>query len=258
MVSLPPLTSRCLPLDVFHAPAAAGRRSQPVRVGRASLAALVAAAGLIACLAGAPLGAASLLDRVVATVDDDPILASELEPPIALGLVTAGPGESDVAVRRRVLDDLIDERLRYHEVSRFGGSSLPVEAIDAQVAAIRQRFTDPADLAARLAAAGMSEEGLRQLVARQILILTYVEERLGPRVFVSIDEIRSHYQNTLEPELRASGQPVPPFEEVREQIRQLLKERRLDEEVVRWTEELRRAADVVDHFDEVIGPQPGR
>jgi hypothetical protein len=225
-------------------------RRRPSAAGPVLLLVLLLASGA----AGVPARAAALLDRIVATVDDDPILASELEPPIALGLIAPQDGESPEALRRRVLDDLIDERLRYHEVSRFGGSSLPVEAIDEQVAAIRARFADPEELATRLAAAGMNEEGLRQLVARQILVLTYVEERLGPRVFVTLDEIRSYYQSSFEPQLVAAGQPVPALDEVREQIRQLLKAERLNQEVERWTEELRRAADVVDRFDEVVGP----
>ena len=49
--------------------------------------------------------------------------------------------------------------------------------------------------------------------------------------------------------LRAQRATVPPLNEVREEIRQVLKEARLNEEIVRWTEELRLEADVVDYFD---------
>ena len=34
---------------------------------------------------------------------------------------------------------------------------------------------------------------LRQLVARQLMVLTYVDEQLGPRVFVSLDDINAYY-----------------------------------------------------------------
>ena len=37
----------------------------------------------------------------------------------------------------------------------------------------------------------------------------------------------------------------------------MLKEERLNEEIERWTEELRRQADVEDYFDDVEGPLPG-
>jgi len=83
----------------------------------------------------------------------------------------------------------------------------------------------------------------------QLATLAFVEERLGPRVFVGIEEIRRYYEETLVPDLAELGQPAPPIEEVRESIRALLREKKLDQEIVRWTAELRRAADIVDLLD---------
>ena len=86
------------------------------------------------------------------------------------------------------------------------------------------------------------------LVVQQLRVLAYIDERLGPRVFVDLDDIRSHYEGELSSELRREGIPVPPLEEVREQIRLLLRERRLNAEIKAWTEELRLKADIVDLF----------
>ena len=198
--------------------------------------------------APAPAQAGRLVDRVLAVVDDDPILASEVEAAIGLGLVERAPGEDDAALRRRVLDGLIEQRLRFHEVDRFGFTAVPVAEIEAHVAEIRARFADPAALAARLLELGLTEAALRQLVARQLMVLTYVEERLGARVLVGLEDIRAYYQGTLAAKMRAAGQPLPPIENVREDIRALLKAERLNQEIGRWTEELRHQADVVDHF----------
>jgi len=93
-------------------------------------------------------------------------------------------------------------------------------------------------------------------VARQLSVLAYVEQRLGPRVFVGVEEIRRYYDEELVPELARDGQPPPPIDQVREQIRALLRERRLNEEIDRWTEELRAAADVVDLLDAPARPLP--
>jgi hypothetical protein len=197
-----------------------------------------------------PLEAAPrLVDRILAIVDEDPILASEVDQAIGLGLVERRAGESDELLRRRVLDNLIEQRLRFHEVDRFGLSQVPVELIETHFQEIRARFPTPEAFAGRLVELGLDAESLRQLVARQLMVLTFVEERLGTRVFVALDEIRAYYEQTLAPELRRRGEPVPPIEEVRERIRGLLKEQRLNEEIARWTEELRRGADITDHSD---------
>ena len=199
--------------------------------------------------AAAAEGDARVVDRVVAVVDEDPILASDLERAIRLGLIERRTGESDAALSRRALDGLIADRLRQHEVGRFGYEEVPVEEVDAQVARLRARFAAPGGLEAELARLGLDEAALRQLLARQLAALAFIEERLGPRVFVGVDEIRRYYDGKLVPELAASGQAAPPLDEVRESIRAVLREQRLNQEIERWTEELRREADVVDLLD---------
>jgi len=211
--------------------------------------ALTLALALLPSLCAAlPADAGRLVDRIVAVVDDDPILASEIDQAIGLGLIERAPGEGDEALRRRVLDSLIEQRLRFHEVDSFGFTSVPVAQIEAHYREVVARFPDEAALRARLADLSLSESGLRQLVARQLMVLTYVEERLGARVLVGLDDIRAYYQTTLAAEMAARSEPLPPIEAVRERIRALLKEQRLNEEIARWTDDLRRQADVIDNF----------
>jgi len=190
-----------------------------------------------------------LKDRVMAVVDEDPILASELEKVIALGLVQRRDKEDEVAFRRRILDGLIEERLRFHEIDRFGFEQVPVDLIEKNVAEIRARFPNEEAFRKTLRDLGLTQQALRQLVARQLMVLTHVEEQLGPRVFVSLDDITAYYRNVLTPEMQKRKQPVPPLEDVRDQIRAVLKEQRLNQELDKWTEELRRAADIHIYFD---------
>lgn len=201
---------------------------------------------LLVLAAGAPSPGQErrLLDEVLAMVDEQPILASDVERTIGLGLMERRPDESEEAFRDRVLEALIDQQLRFQEVDRYGFTELPVEQVEAQVQAMRDRFASPQEWRRRLTELGLDEQGVRRLVARQLLLMTWVEERLGPRVFISLDDVRSYYTDTLVPELRARGEPVPPIEEVREQIRGLLREQRLNAEIASWTEELRLEADV--------------
>lgn len=193
----------------------------------------------------APAPAPVLVDRVVAVVDEAAILLSEIQDLIGLGLVERRPGESDAELIERVVDAVIEQRLRFLAVDRSGFERVPVAEIEARVAEIAAQFPSPEAFRRRLDELGMTEAEVRQLAARQIAVLTYVEERLGARVFVGLDDIRAYYGETLVPQLEARGDPVPPLEEVREAIRAVLHEERLAEEIERWTEELRREADVL-------------
>ena len=207
-------------------------------------------AALIVTAAVGPAAAreeATVVDRILAVVDEDPILQSEVDQVIGLGLVEREDEEPDEEYRRRILDRLIDQRLRFHEIDRFGFGELPIDEVERQLEGFRDSLGGGGSFAERLQEVGLDETSLRQLVARQIMVVTYVEERLGPRVFVSLDDIAAYYVDVLTPEMKAAGEPLPPIQEVREQIREVVKQQRLNEEIDRWTEELRAKADIEDY-----------
>ncbi|HEX4953403.1 MAG TPA: SurA N-terminal domain-containing protein [Thermoanaerobaculia bacterium] len=185
-------------------------------------------------------------DRILASVDGDPILASDVERALRLGLGDPAPeGEAEDAKRRRVLEALIDERLRFHEVDRYGLARAPAEEVERRLEQTRSGFASDEEYRAWLAGLDLTEEGLGQLIARQIVLLTYVEDRLSARVLVTLDDVRAYYEQKLVPALVERQAEVPPLEEVREAVRAVLREERLNREIERWTEELEAKADVV-------------
>jgi hypothetical protein len=265
-----PVTARRIrPVSLVLAAAAAAARSwAPSRAALwAAWWVALAAAGAMASATAAPqstavpgavaaapaASAASLKDRVIAVADDDPILASDLDRAIVIGQLEPKPGESQRAFRRRVLDDLIAERLRFHEIDRFGLEQVPVDQIERHVAEVRARFKDDATYRQKLKEVGLDEAALRQLMARQLEVLAFVDERLGPQVFVGLDDISNYYRTVLTPQLQKQQLPVPKLEDVRDKIREVLRQQRLTDEIERWTEELRRKAIIAVYFDQPTG-----
>lgn len=199
-------------------------------------------------------GGAVVVDRIVAVVDEDPIFLSDVERFLALGNISPEPGIDKP--RRRALDRLIDQRLRFHEVERHGFIPVSAEELDAQLEALTQRLGGPEALERRLAEAGIDRERLRYLLSRQLRVSRYIEERLGPRIFVDLEDVRAYYEGELADEMVRRGESLPPLDEVREPIRALLRERRLNREIEVWTAELRERADVVDHLDRLEDDLP--
>ena len=189
------------------------------------------------------------MDRIVAVVDDDPILRSDVEAAIGLGLVQPQEGESRADLERRALDEIIIVRLRTHEIDRFGFHDIPLAEVEAQFDDVRARFPSEAAFQEALDQLGMTETHIKELLARQLMVMRFVEERLGPRVFVSLDAIRDYYEDVLVPEMERRGEPVPELSKVREQIRSVLREERLNEEIDEWTRELVFRADISDFLE---------
>lgn len=242
-----PLTLSCLPalvvavLVLLPGAAMAAQAKKPASAPAAMPSATMPAAKNV------------LKDRVLAVVDEDPVLASDVDRVIKLGLQPPSPGETDAQYRKRVLNSLVEERLRFHEIDRYGLEQVPVDEVEKAVAKVRAGFKDEASFQQAIKDVGLSPKGLRQLMTRQLLVLTYVDERLGPRVFVTFDDINKYYRTVLTPEMQKKGQPAPPLDDVREDIREVLKQQKLTQELKTWTEELRNKADVVIYSEQAAG-----
>lgn len=196
------------------------------------------------------------VDRIVAVVDQDPIFASDIERLVALGLAESEDGERPEDLRRRVLDSLIDQRLQLHVVERYAFGPIPSAELDRQVEILRGREGGTDALKQRLDDLGMDEASLRLLLSRQLRVLVYVEERLGPKVFVEPDAVRAYYQTTLLSALAQQGVAAVPLEDVADDIRALLREEQLNNEIDLWTQELRLEAEVIDLFERLSRPLP--
>jgi hypothetical protein len=193
-----------------------------LRVVFAETLALLVAAASSAQTAAAPAGpSVETLERVVAVVDERPLLLSDVR---ALGAVR-GLDEA------RALEAAIDERLMYAEASRLTQAEVRPGDEDAALAALVAR--EPG------LPAGVPEPDLRRLLRRQLTILKYVEFRFRPQLRITDEQVRKAWE--AEEVGRPSGVPL---EDAQEALRARLERRALDERVEAWVAELRKRADV--------------
>jgi hypothetical protein len=188
--------------------------------------------------------AAGTVDRVGAVVDRQVITVSEVNQMVALRFFARDKGESEDDYRHRALEALIAQALRFRDVERFGAEDIPKDSIEARVTEIAKRFPAPTDLDAALQKVELTPDELRALVKRQLQVEAYVQERFAPLVFVSNDEIDAYYRGTWSQQRRQRGLAIPPITEVREEIRTLLRASRLEQEIEKWTTQLRERANV--------------
>lgn len=198
---------------------------------------------LFALSLAARAGSAAIVDRVAAVVDRQVVTVSEVNQMVELRFFPRSAGQSDDAYRRSVLDLLITQALRLRDVERFGAEEIPKPSIDARLREISGRFSGE-ELSAALSRAELTADEIETLIKRQLQVEAYIQERFSPLVFVSNDEIDTYYRGPWSAERRKSGLAVPPLSDVRDEINKRLKSARLQEEVDKWTAELRARANV--------------
>ena len=185
----------------------------------ALLAALVP--GLALAQAAPPPARVETVERIVAVVDERPLLWSDVRALAAVRGLAEEPAR----------EAAIDERLMHVEAARLPQADVSPEEEDRALALLVEK---------RPALRGeVKEPDLRRLLRRQIAILKYVEFRFRPQVRVSDAEVRKAWDD--EQAGRAAG---PAFEDEQEQLRARLERRALDERIEAWVRELRQRADV--------------
>lgn len=164
-------------------------------LGMLTMAALLAKAALV--------NGAELVDRVVAVVNDDVILLSELETtiqPYLKRLAEAGyPPEKErqmrFKVREEILSQLIDRTLTDQEVRRIGLNVEPDE-IDKAIERVKQAhmLTDET-LRQAIAKQGYTLEQYRENVRQQILRSKLVNREIKSRTVITAEDVKAYYES---------------------------------------------------------------
>jgi len=177
--------------------------------------------GLALAQAAPPPARVETLERIVAVVEERPLLWSDIRTLAAVRGLAEEPAR----------EAAIDERLMHVEAARLPQADVSPDEEDRALALLVE--TRPS------LRAEVPEPDLRRLLRRQIAILKYVEFRFRPQVRVSDAEVRKVWDE--EQAGRAAG---PAFEDEQEAIRARLERRALDERIEAWVAELRARADV--------------
>ncbi len=198
---------------------------------------------LLICAVALPVSAVTV-DRVAAVIDRQVITVSEVSQMVETRFFPRAARLSDDDYRRAVLENLIAQALRYRDVERFGAQDISKDSIEARLKEIQARFASEAEFPAALARAELTPDEFRALIKRQLQVEAYVQERFAPLVFIPNEEIDAYYNGPWSMQRRERGLPIPPLNEVREEIRTLLRTDRLQKEIEQWTAQLRLRANV--------------
>jgi hypothetical protein len=177
------------------------------------------APALCALLLLAAPGSAEVIERVLAVVDDTPVLLSETE-------LLQRLKRTD---RATALQALIDESLMLREARRLREAAVTPEE--------EQRALDSLLGGLAAGAAELDRDALRRVARRQTVILKYIELRFRPQLRVDDAELLAAYQAEY------AGKPdPPPLEAVSKELHARVLSRALDQRIEAWAAELRAAA----------------
>ncbi len=192
--------------------------------------------------------AQEVIDRMVARVENDIILLSDVRILSRYQMLVDGKSESDA----QILDRLIDQWIVRNEAVA-ARTPKPTEAeIDRAVQRLQQSFASQDDFAARRKLAGLSEADVRRISADQLYLNNYLDSRFRPSVQVNEQAIEAFYQNALLPRAKARGQNPPSLDAAHDYIQEALVQQGINEQADRWLNESRARI----HVTKMLGENP--
>ena len=190
------------------------------------------------------------LDSVVASVGNVAITASDLEKEFRFERFLDDqwpPPPADAPALNAARQALTYQLLLSQEENPG-----PAEKEESEKAAagrldtLRKEFARPEDFQAAMKDLGMTEAQVLARITQQELMLRLIDQRLRPEALPSEDDVANYYRLTFLPKFQKEngGRAAPPLSEVVDQIREVLIQKRINELLDQWIEELRPTSPV--------------
>lgn len=203
-------------------------------------------------------GRAVVLDQVVAVVNNQAILASDVNSEMRLAVLDPRGIEHGTLTPQRALGHLISRALIQQQIRQEGELiDEPSQAVvDTRLSEIRKDLpacvhfncASEAGWKAFLTANGLTPQQVETYLRIRIEILSYIELRFRGGIFISPEQIATYYRKTLLPQY-AAGEAVPPLDKVAPRIEEILLEQQVNVLFDNWLTNLRVQGDV-----EVLDP----
>jgi hypothetical protein len=202
---------------------------------------LVLAAGL------SPLSA-DIIDRIALTVGNQVITASQIDEEIRItAFLNRDKLDLSVGARKQAANQLIQQSLvrREMELSHYplpqsGEASAALEGIQAT-------YPNHGDFVAALESYGISEADLTRRLLWQFTLLRFIDYRFRPGIQIPDADVQTYYRQQVSGWERQGIKPIPTLEDSRDQIEEILTQKRIDQALDEWMADTRKQVQVTYH-----------
>jgi len=191
--------------------------------------------------------AQKVVDRVVARVEEEVILQSDVEQLARYQVLVDGKSESET----QILDRLIDQWIVRKEAEASHFTPVSAGDVDRGMSRLERSFANKEDFVAQREKAGISEAELKQIVTAQAYLSNYLDSRFRPTVQLTEEAIHDFYNQRVIPRAKERGQEPPSFDAARDLILEVLIQQGINEQADKWLKESRARLSITKFLNEV-------
>lgn len=194
-----------------------------------------------------PAERGDVVDRIVATVNGDLVLESDLEEEERFTkFYPYGPDEGK-PLREQALKRLIDRTLIQQQMAGYPQTAVTDSQVNQDEAELRKDLpacahadcTTDAGWKQFLTDAGFTEGELRNRIKQRTEVLHFIEQRFRSGVRINDQQIEKFYTDSMLPEYAKQHATAPPLDSVRDRISELLLQQQVSSLLDDWLKTLR-------------------
>jgi hypothetical protein len=190
--------------------------------------------------------AQEVIDRIVARIENDIILLSDVRQLNRYQVFLDGKAQSDAEILNRLIDQWIVRNEA--SVARFPKPS--DDDVNRSIERLKRSFSSPEEFQERQKQSGITDEEIRQFVGAQLYLSGYLDSRFRPAIQIDEKAIEDFYKNRVVPRAESRGQTPPTLENARDFIQEALVQRAINDQADRWLKESRSRVRVEIMLDE--------
>lgn len=188
-------------------------------------------------------GRAEVIDRVLVTVNGEIITQGDLERAVEVySLGNPGTEKNKGELKNEVLEELVNRRLLIQESRSQMISEVPDTEVEQAVKEVRRAYSTEEQFREALAGENLTEGELKEQLRDQLLIQRFIERRIRLMVRVDVDEVRRFFEANQAGQADHRGDKA--FKEVRDDLRQLMIEKKTNEKLDEHLKMLKEKADI--------------
>jgi hypothetical protein len=193
------------------------------------------AIGILAMMMCRPAAGQQVVDRIVARVEGDVLLLSDLRELGQFQKLLGGEAEAEA----KRLDELIDQWIVEREAQAAHFTPPSDADVSSAVQQLEKSLGGTPTYQKRMGELGLTSTAVRRLLGQELFFNRYFDYKFRPAAQVDSDAEQKYYDAEFTKELTARGQKVPPIDSVREQIHELLVQQDISARAAQWLTESR-------------------
>ena len=176
-----------------------------------------------------------VIDRVAASAGNRVITHSDILREIRLSaFMNRTKPDFSLDARKKAAERLVERVLIENEMELGKYAAPQLSDIESELSALKRGDFPTAD------SYGIRDEDLKLYLLQQVAVVRFIDARFGPAVQLLESDMRDYYSEHIVRQWdNKSGKPAPAFDEVREQIGEVLRAERANALVAEWLKEVK-------------------